>query len=124
MVQSLNHRQASAISAMEKRKERLASLEEEFALQLERTRKGKGKADDAMDLGEPPLDPEQELEARILSKTWDFPLDAFSTRSNAKVEDTLRLLEEELSVRTRGNVDDEEERLVQRMEKLEPLVRT
>lgn len=121
MVQSLNNKQTNVLNSLEKRREKRKEAEEDFLAHWERNRKGKEKADDNMNLDE--QQPEDEMEARVLSPMWSLPPDAFRGSRDSRFAESVQLVEEELRLRGKPSLlDHDEGRLAQRLGRLEMLV--
>lgn len=120
MVQSLNNKQTNVLNSLDKRREKRKEAEEDFQAHWERNRKGKEKADGNMDLEE---QPEDEMEARVLSSMWSIPPDAFRGPRDSRFAESVQLVEEELRLRGKPSLlDHDEGRLAQRLGRLEMLV--
>ncbi|KAG8915856.1 hypothetical protein FRC00_010747, partial [Tulasnella sp. 408] len=121
MVQSLNNKQTNVLNSLEKRREKRKEAEEDFQAHWERNRKGKGKAAENMDLDE--QQPEDEMEARVLSSMWSIPPDAFRGPRDSRFAESVQLVEEELRLRGGPSLlDHDEGKLAQRLGRLEMLV--
>ncbi|KAG8954472.1 hypothetical protein FRC04_011799 [Tulasnella sp. 424] len=124
MVQSLNNKQVNVLGSLDKRREKRKEAEDDFLARWERSRKGKGKADENMDLDPADeVEPDDEMEARVLSSMWNIPADAFRGTRDARFAESVHLVDEELRLRGKPSLlDHDEGRLAQRLGRLEMLV--
>lgn len=124
MVQSLNNKQVNVLGSLDKRREKRKEAEDDFLARWERSRKGKGKADENMVLDpEDEIEPEDEMAARVLSSMWNIPTDAFRGTRDARFAESVQLVDEELRLRGKPNLlDHDEGKLAQRLGRLEMLV--